>query len=375
MRNIKEVYESQWEHYFQQLASFHNDQGHCSVPGKHEKLVSWIERQRLAKKDNALPADREKRLDAIGFSWSCEGIKKRLWDERYAQLRAYHRQHGHSFVPVNFRENKSLGTWVATQRGLEAQGRLGPVKKKMLDTVGFVWSRDTQRQVKSAYDTQWEFSFQKLQLYKQVHGSCQVSLKIDPALQRWTCWQRRLFCQGRLPPERIDRLNEIRFPWSVQEGYWMRMYDALVDFNRQFGHTRVPSQWKPDPRLAAWVYRVRLNQPELTQQKIELLNSIGFDWTLSQRNVVPWGEMYNRLVAFKQQRGHAHVPVRFQEDPKLGKWASKMRHERGKLAPERVSLLDAVGFSWGSKPAMVYGACPPCKIIERYPPENIRHRL
>jgi hypothetical protein len=344
---VRTEYDAQWEQYFQELVSFHQKHGHCRVPGQYQKLVSWIERQRLSRARNLLSADREKRLDEINFIWSYYGIKQKNWEEKYWQLCAYRQQHGHCFVPVNYRENKVLGTWVASQRRLEAKGKLAAAKKKSLDKLGFVWSRDTQDQLKSAYDSQWEASFEKLKAYKQVHGTCQVSPRIDAALQRWTRWQRLLFYQGKLSAAHIDRLNKIRFPWNVQESYWMRMYDALVGFKRQFGHTRVPSQWPSNPQLAAWVYRTRRDKQELTKQKVELLDEIGFDWVLIRKTVVPWRDMYARLLKFQQEHGHTRVPLRWREDQKLGKWVSRMRHERERLDSERVALLEAVGFYWG----------------------------
>ncbi|MCC9138143.1 helicase associated domain-containing protein [Pontibacter silvestris] len=347
--HVQEQYDSQWEDFFQQLVSFHKKHGHYRVPGKYEKLVSWIERQRTSRTNNLLPAERERRLNDIGFTWSFKEIKKRSWEDKYRQLSAYRKRYGHSFVPVNYKENKSLGTWVASQRWLEAKGKLSAAKKKKLDELDFVWSKDTQLQLQSVYDTQWEASFEKLKTYRQEHGTCQVSLKVDRVLQRWTRWQRILFYQGKLSQERIDRLNEIRFPWSVQEGYWMRMYDALANYKKKFGHTRVPFRWAPNPQLAAWVYRVKKNKKELTPQKVELLNRIGFDWALRQRKVLPWKVMYERLVAFKKEYGHARVPVKWRKDPKLGKWVSRMRQERERLDSERVSLLEAVDFDWGRK--------------------------
>ena len=344
--DIKTLFDTQWERYYYELAVFRRTHGHCQVPGKHPQLVSWIERQRISKKNGLLPAGRERRLNSLDFIWSCENIRKRGWEERFGQLSGYWKRHGHSFVPVNCSENKALGTWVASQRSLEAKGKLSAARKRKLDRLGFVWSRDTQRQLKSIYDAQWEVSFEKLKSYRKKHGSCQVSLKIDPILQRWTRWQRKLFHQSRLSPERIDRLNEIHFPWKVQEGYWIRMYVALTSFKNQFGHTRVPSQWEPNPQLARWVYRTKLSRPELTPQKAELLNEIGFDWSLRPKTVVTWEVMYGRLVKFRQKHGHTRVPVKWAGDPKLGKWASRMRSGKEKLAPERASLLEAIGFQW-----------------------------
>jgi len=43
------------------------------------------------------------------------------------------------------------------------------------------------------------------------------------------------------------------------------------------------------------------------------------------------------------------VPVKYQDDLKLGKWASRMRSERENLEPRRVALLEAIEFDWGYK--------------------------
>ncbi|MHA6247119.1 helicase associated domain-containing protein [Pontibacter sp. CAU 1760] len=344
--SILDVYDAQWEMYFQKMVAFNKRHGHCRVPCKHTKLVSWIERQRLSKQKGQLPQDRYKRLEEIGFTWSCEDMKRSSWEERYEQLKVYRKNKGDCFVPTNYRENKSLGNWVATQRRLEAKGRLQATKKKRLNQLGFVWGKDVKHKLQAIYDKQWSDSFEQLKAYREEHGSCQVSLKINPVLQQWTNWQRKLFCQGKLSLARINRLNEIHFPWSVQEEYWMKMYEALVDFRNQFGHTCVPFRWEPNPQLSAWVYRMRLNKLTLGTPKVELLEQIDFEWTLNRRSILPWETMYKRLTEFKEVHGHTCVPVKWHEDQKLGKWVSRMRHEREKLDPERLFLLEAIGFEW-----------------------------
>jgi hypothetical protein len=236
---------------------------------------------------------------------------------------------------------------------LESKGKLGADKKKKLSEIGFVWSRDTSSQLKSLYDSRWEANFERLKTYKQLYGTCQVSVKKDPALQKWTRWQRIVFYQGKLSKRRMDKLNQIRFPWSIEESYWMKMYDELACFNNQFGHTRVPYNWAPCPRLAAWVYRIKGMKSGLSAQKIELLNSIHFDWTLNRKIMLPWMVMYERLKAFRQMYGHTNVPAKWHKDPKLGKWVSRMRYEREKLARERIVLLEALEFNWNRRPASI----------------------
>lgn len=294
-------------------------------------------------------ASRERRLNEINFIWDFREINESKWHDMYKQLLDYKRNYGHSFVPVNYKGNKRLGIWVATQRKLEASGKLGKIKKKKLDQVGFVWAADTQSALRSVYEATWNTNWKKLKAYKKTYGTCQVSLKIDSALQRWASLQRNLYLQGSLSGKRIEKLNEINFPWSINEGYWMKMYKALTNFSSKFGHTRVPFLWAANPPLAAWIYRTKLNKAELDTQKIKLLNSIGFDWSLSHKTVVSWEGMFDRLVRFRQEHGHTRVPVKWHEDRKLGKWVSRMRHIKANMPQERKSILESIEFDWGNQ--------------------------
>ena len=343
---IQETYDEQWENYFRQLANFKTEFGHCNVPGKNIKLVSWIERQRLTKKKNLLASQREQRLNELGFIWGFDKIKKKDWEEKYQQLADFNKTYGHSFVPVKYYENKLLGNWVALQRKLQALGKLSKYRLDKLDKLQFVWSAQTTSRLKLEYDLLWDGNFEKLIEYKRLNGTCQVSLKSQPLLQAWTTWQRKLFYEGKLAPDRGARLDSISFPWSVNEGYWKKMIELLSAFYDQFGHTQVPSQWPENPRLSAWVYRVRLEKHRLEDAKIALLDQMGFEWTIQHKTVAGWAAMYERLLAFKEDFGHARVPVRWPEDPKLGKWISRMRNEKTKLSNERLALLQAAGFHW-----------------------------
>jgi hypothetical protein len=57
-----------------------------------------------------------------------------------------------------------------------------------------------------------------------------------------------------------------------------------------------------------------------------------------------WMEMYNRLLAYKEEHGNARVPKRYDEDPKLGIWVlTQLRRCKDK---DRIDLLKKIGFEW-----------------------------
>ena len=53
--------------------------------------------------------------------------------------------------------------------------------------------------------------------------------------------------------------------------------------------------------------------------------------------------MFAALVRFKEEHGHFKVP-REGKASELGRWVIKQRSRRGKLSPENVKRLEALGF-------------------------------
>ena len=100
----------------------------------------------------------------------------------------------------------------------------------------------------------------------------------------------------------------------------------------------------------------------LTQERIDLLNSLGFVWTIRSRD--SFGESWNqRLVElrqFKQEHGHCLVPSRYDANPELGIWVGTQRTQyrlymRSKetgvpvstnMNEDRLRELEELGFVW-----------------------------
>jgi len=56
--------------------------------------------------------------------------------------------------------------------------------------------------------------------------------------------------------------------------------------------------------------------------------------------------MFEELRKFKDREGHCSVLSSYSDNPELGKWVNNQRRHRSKISKERVSRLDAVGFTW-----------------------------
>jgi superfamily II DNA or RNA helicase len=70
---VWDILDAWWEEKFAELLAYKEINGHCKVPVKgseHPQLGSWVDRQRLYRKEGKLSEERIQRLDEIGFVWN-----------------------------------------------------------------------------------------------------------------------------------------------------------------------------------------------------------------------------------------------------------------------------------------------------------------
>jgi hypothetical protein len=102
--------EDDWSPRLKELENFQKENGHCCVPGLHTKdsetypLACWVSEQRQQyqllrehKKGVIITEERIQMLNDIGFEWSRTAADS--WDERFEQLKAFQKEHGHCCVP------------------------------------------------------------------------------------------------------------------------------------------------------------------------------------------------------------------------------------------------------------------------------------
>lgn len=182
-------------------------------------------------------------------------------------------------------------------------GRLTDDRIQRLEAIGFVWSlRDD-----------WIKHYEELKAYKAEHGDCNVPARYNPnrKLGIWVSAQRQQYKSLQSPnheikkksnsltPERIRLLEELGFSWSIRSRdtlgeSWNLRFAQLQEYHAKYGNCLVPSRYSPIPELGVWVgtqrtqYRLYSAAMEkgqdvavassMTQQRIQLLESIGFAW-------------------------------------------------------------------------------------------------
>jgi superfamily II DNA or RNA helicase len=179
---------------------------------------------------------------------------------------------------------------------------------------------------------------------------------------------------ARLPPRVLLRLPE---GYSIREQVlqhitlrileettsdWLVGYSALLDFIAENGHMRMPDGYmQGNVSLARWVAHQRSVYLEgrLSRDRIDKLDEIGFEW---QPKIAAWKKGLAAAKKYYAEHGHLNgpfsVPV---NDVSLGIWLRYQRrlHELGKLEPDRVAALTALGFQWHKKratPAQAHAA-------------------
>ena len=255
----------QWNARFKELLKYKSEHGHCDVPKRRGKLGVWVKTQRTAYMAASLAQDRIDRLSGIGFKWSL----KECWDTRFQELLKYKAKHGDCDVST---KKGKLGQWVGHQRSTYKTDSLAQGRIDRLDSIGFKWS------LKEAA-LPWETRFNELVQYKAKHGDCNVPVK-QGQLGKWVSTQRTAYMAGSLAQDRIDRLNNVGLKWAMIDPIvpWETRFNDLVKYKVKHGDCDVPQR---QGKLGTWVNTQRTNykKDNLSKDRIDRLNVIGFDWT------------------------------------------------------------------------------------------------
>ena len=144
------------------------------------------------------------------------------WWDKYDDLLAFQKEHGHSQVPHGYPPNPQLARWCKRQRyqyKLQQDGKSSTITKERveaLNRLGFIW--DTHGNL-------WFERFEELRQHFKVHGTSNIPAVYppNPKLAIWVKCQRRqhrLLAQGRpsnITQERIKLLDTLDFVWEIRK--------------------------------------------------------------------------------------------------------------------------------------------------------------
>ena len=157
-------------------------------------------------------------------------------------------------------------------------------------------------------------------------------------------------CVARLERKLTAKQRALLHGDEVSDTRWAQSYNRLMQYRAEHGGADVPSGWKVNRKLAAWVsaQRQRRKKGVMPDEQIRLLEEVGFTWQIRERG--SWEDRLAEVVDFRRAHGHCNIPLSCPENPRLGRFINAMRTQRnsGRLSVERIAKLDALGFPWGS---------------------------
>jgi hypothetical protein len=274
-----------WEGRFNELLKYRDLYGTVIVPNRHgklqypeweRKLASWSNTQRQRYKKGELFDWRYSKLVSIDFDF--EPFETRF-EEHFADFLKFKEKHGHALIRNDCTEYPSLGSWAVHCRSKGVR----PDRKERLDKEGFVWD---------AIDEKWQNFFIELAEYKKIKGHTKFSRKEGYGrLQYWAARLRSLrrgTTGPQLSEEQIKLLDSIGFDWEPIDSEWNKHFDDLLEFINKYNHPYVKAKDCEIEGLGNWVSWLRYNKNNLPKEKIEQLDSVGFEWdtyeALKKRN-------------------------------------------------------------------------------------------
>lgn len=142
---------------------------------------------------------------------------------------------------------------------------------------------------------------------------------------------------------------------------WTPMFNLLRDYRITNGHCKVRE--KDNKKLNNWTKNQKTaytntvghkKGPNISPERIVMLESIGFDFGAKFKSPASWDEMYQELVAFKERMKHCNVPFNEKSPTPLAKWMAFQRKEymhfkygrQSLITLEQIAMMNDIGFKW-----------------------------
>ena len=268
-------------------------------------------------------------------SWNINLRKIQIFVQQQQQ-----KQPNKSSLPIRHMipKDKSLRRWLVYLRGeyqKMVQGRQNKLTETRLEILRSCGVSFLIAPMLVSWDERYN---QLLQFLKKYDGKYPHELKSalnsdELDLYHWCNRQRilrkayiakKLSKTMHINDERIARLDEINFLWSVNTLNWQERYDELKEYYKAYGNCMVPARWVGNRPLARWVETQRRqhslmkqNKPsQLTPERIKLLDELEFEWDPYE---VRWLERYNELIEFQRLNGDFVLPT-FKTGRALCRW-------------------------------------------------------
>lgn len=307
--------ETKWNQMYELLVEYKQTHGDALVPNRFPKLGNWVSTQRRyykeykSGKETPLTESRIHLLESIGFAWATKDPRHVPWEQRYQELQEYKILNGNCLVPIGYKPNIQLANWVSTQRQeyklwkKKKPCRITSEKVQKLISLGFSFEPPRGgkrlRKRKSSDDSSSTMSYtdsvysnRNLDVMKEEHVVAKRTKLPHPTYSRpssskmtstptnYSQYQH----QHTMPP--LSTPTYAQSPQKYQDSSWstfFQHYRALSERGINFANNpqyHGINAWCNHQR---YQYQLWLQNPltsDLTQNQIDLLNLVQFDWMM-----------------------------------------------------------------------------------------------
>ena len=340
------LHERMWEDGFKLAESYCEKYGNLDVsPQNSSRLSFWLIRQRQKYRKGQLTEEQFKRLSQLGMVWESEDS----WNLKFAEAKKYFENNGNLDIPSTYTTDDgiALGAWYRSVKDQYRTGTLSDERIQKLESIGMKWT--------SVTDRNWQNYFNLARDYFKTYGDLNVHAGYTASngakLGVWISTQRRKYKNGKLSDEQIAMLESIGMSWQRFLSKWDEAYGYAEEYYAEHKDINPAAGFITNDgfTLGAWIasQRRKFSAGKLSSGKIERLNKLNMIWNPTDAR---WKEGYEHAVQYSCAHGNLNIPLTFICDDgyMLGSWIAnqRTRHRTGKLAEDRIKLLESLGMIW-----------------------------
>lgn len=200
---------------------------------------------------------------------------EKVWNNNFKKAESFYKEHGHCLILKSDLSLKRIRDWLHEQMALNKANKLSEEKVELLDSIHVDWKAFGKQWEK------WEESYRKLLRHYEKTGEANVS-QLLKGLGPWLSAQRVSYRQENLSDSKIILLESLSISWNPSENNevkWNEKFELLKKFKDENGHCNISRRVMPDPGIWVSAQRTAYRLNRLSKDRIEKLESIGFEWS------------------------------------------------------------------------------------------------
>ncbi len=343
-----------WDANYAEAKGFFNENGFFPKYKDNKRLYEWAMNWWRSSylKNPEMYQEKEQLLADIGFEYkSFDEWVDDVFMKNYEAAKAFFEVHGH--FPTR-KDSCRLNGWARNwwRNNYLMNPELYQEEADMLIAIGYV-----HQSADEVWNGKFMKNYEAAKAFFEEHGHFPTD-KEDKEIRLWAMnWWRDIYLKNpQLNQEKADMLIAIGFEYLSRDKYlnrsWFDCYVEARTFIEVHGH--FPTQ-KVGRRLNGWAMNwwrnIYLKNPELYQDKADMLRAIGFEY-ICVDDVRNEKFMNNYQEAESFFNVHGRFPLK-KENTKLRHWAMQWWRssylKNPELYQEKADMLTAIGFEYKGK--------------------------